>query len=236
MKNAYNFVLEHKLSKGTNRYLSKALYSTTFSSIKEMNAFSFLQFLLPLITPIYTFNFEKEKMIKPFQDKIIIDTVNNIVHKNNIYIIKTKKDIVQSKHIILATEITWSSQYAKITNFNKPATTNMVHIKGNPQNKIRKKSYHLFSSSNNTQAIANLHDGTFLYYYKNKPPAFQSWFTEVFVIHRKLWNPAGTINGHILIESNRGNNMYLIGDYNIAGLEESFITGVYGANQIINFN
>ena len=27
--------------------------------------------------------------------------------------------------------------------------------------------------------------------------------------------------------------MYVIGDYNIAGLEESFITGLYAANQII---
>jgi len=48
------------------------------------------------------------------------------------------------------------------------------------------------------------------------------------------WDPVGTINGHTLIESNRGNNLYLIGDYNVAGLEESYTTGIYAANQIIN--
>ena len=56
------------------------------------------------------------------------------------------------------------------------------------------------------------------------------------IIANHSWDPAGTINGHKLIECNRGNNMYLIGDYNIAGLEESFITGLYSANQIIKTN
>jgi hypothetical protein len=146
--------------------------------------------------------------------------------------VKTEKQVFQSKRIVLATEINWSSQYANITSYNKPVITNMVHIKANPKKEINSKPYHLFTPSNNTQAIANLDDGTYLYYYKNEPPVFQRWFTKVTVIHQKQWNPAGTINGHILIESNRGNNMYLIGDYNIAGLEESFITGIYSANDI----
>jgi UDP-galactopyranose mutase len=67
MKNATDFIKEKNIQIVTDTYLSKGLYSTTFSSINEMNAFSFLQFLLPLITPIYSFSFEKEKMIKPFK-------------------------------------------------------------------------------------------------------------------------------------------------------------------------
>jgi len=233
MKNAYDFVLQQNLIEGTKRYLSKALYSTTFSTINEMNAFSFLQFLLPLITPIYTFNFEKDKMIKPFQEKIILDTVKHISYKNNRYIVKTQKHSYQSKHIVLATEINWSCKYANISNYNKPVITNMVHIKASPKKQIDTKLYHLFSPPNNTQAIANLDDGTYLYYYKNEPPDFQRWFTKIEIVHQKQWNPAGTINGHVLIESKRGNNMYIIGDYNIAGLEESYITGIFSANDII---
>ncbi len=233
MKTAFDFVSEQRLVNGTNRYLSKALYSTTFSTIEEMNAFSYLQFLLPLITPIYTFNFEKERMIKPFHEKIILETVKDIQYTGNGYTIKTEKEVFYSKHVVLATEIPWSSRYAKIRNFNKPVITNMLHIKGNPKRTLENKSYHLFSPSCKTQAIANLHDGTYLVYYKNEPPALHDYFSNHKIIYKKQWNPAGTINGHYLIECNRCNNMYLIGDYNIAGLEESFITGMYSANQII---
>ena len=234
MKNGYDFVSEQNLLEGTDVYLSKALYSTTFSRIDEMNAFSFLQFLLPLITPIYTFYFDKEQMTHPFQDKIIIDTVNTIRYKDKRYLIKTKKGSYQAKNIILATEITWSYQYANIREFNKPVKTNMLHIRATPKQMIKTKKYHLFSPSNNVQAIADLQDGTYLLYYKNESPLLQVYFNNPRIIYQKQWNPAGIINGHQLIECDRGNNMYIIGDYNIAGLEESFITGIYGANQIIN--
>lgn len=233
MKNGYEFVSDQNLFGGTEVYLSKALHSTTFSTINNMNAFSFLQFLLPLITPIYTFKFETEKMIKPFKDNIIIDTVNNIQYKEKRYIVRTNKKSYRSKNIVLATEITWSHCYANITEFNKPVKTNMLHIRGTPTQNLKKKQYHLFSPLNNVQAIADLQNNTYLLYYKNEPPPLNKYFNNPKIIYQKQWNPAGTINGHHLIESYRGNNMYLIGDYNIAGLEESFITGIYGANQII---
>ena len=69
---------------------------------------------------------------------------------------------------------------------------------------------------------------------KNKKPNLNHFFDYPKIIAKKVWAPAGTINGHTLIESSRGNNMYLVGDFNIAGLEESYITGIYAANQIIN--
>ena len=64
MQKTVDFVKNHKLQTGTETYFSKSLYSTTFSTIHEMNVLSFLQYLLPLITPIHTFNFEKEKIYR----------------------------------------------------------------------------------------------------------------------------------------------------------------------------
>ncbi len=234
MQNAVDFVNERNIESGTKTYLAKALYSTTFSTIKEMNAFSFLQFILPLITPIYRFSFEKEKMIQPFHKNILTGHVDDINYKNEKYKIKVNGKVFQSKNIVLATQINWSKQFVGIDKTNLPVSTNMLHIKGNPKKIISRKSFHLFSPSNSLQAIANLKDGTFLFYYKDKQPNLKHFFNNPKVLAYQYWNPAGTINGHNLIESNRGNNMYLIGDYNIAGLEESYITGIYAANQIIN--
>jgi hypothetical protein len=198
-----------------------------------MNAFSFLQFLLPLITPIYRFSFEKEKMIEPFKEKIILDSIEDIQYKNNIYKIKSNNNIFKTKNIILATHINCSKYFANVKKTNKPVNTHMFHIKGNPKDIITKKSYHMFSPLGKEQAIADLKDGTYLFYNKNKYPPLNKYFSEHKIIYHHFWNPAGTINGHNLIENNRGNGMYLIGDFNIAGLEESYITGIYAANQII---
>jgi uncharacterized protein with NAD-binding domain and iron-sulfur cluster len=233
MQTGLDFVKKQKLMKGTEKYLSQALYSTTFSQISEMNAFSFLQFLIPLITPIYTFNFEKERIINSFKNRILKGLVNNIERKNDKYYIKTEKKIIHSKNIVFATHIDWSKKFLNIKKTNIPVATNMIHLRGIPRFNYTNKLYHLFTPPYNTQSIANLNDGTFLYYFKNKPPNLDVFFKDYEIIGQHYWNPAGTINGHVLIESNRGKNQYLIGDYNIAGLEESYITGIYAANQII---
>ena len=233
MQNAVDLVKEYNIVSGTEKYLSKGLYSTTFSPINEMNAFSFLQFILPLITPIYRFTLQKEKMIKPFQERIMIGHVKDIVYKNHHYKIKTNEKTIESKNIVLATQINWSKKFAGVEKTNLSVDTNMLHIKGNPKEIISKKEYQLFGPPSNVQAIANLNDGTFLFYYRNKQPSLNQFFNKTQIIAHKHWDPAGTINGHTLIESSRGNNMYLIGDYNIAGLEESYITGLFAANKII---
>lgn len=233
MQNAVDFVKEKGIESGTEKYLSKGLYSTTFSPINEMNAFSFLEFCLPLITPIYRFTFENEKMIAPFKEKIMIGHVNDIIYKKQQYKIKTNDSIIQSKNIVLATQIDWSKRFAGVKKTNLPVNTHMLHVKGTPKEIISRKEYQLYGPPSNVQAIANLYDNTSLFYYKNKQPSLNQFFDKPQIIAHKHWDPAGTINGHTLIESNRGDNMFLIGDYNIAGLEESYITGIYAANQII---
>ena len=233
MKDATDFIKENKIKEITKLYLSKALYSTTFSDISEMNAFSFLQFLLPLITPIYTFTFQKDKMIESFKNKIIIDRIDEIKYKNNIYELKSDKNIYHCKNLVLATPITFSKKFSNIKKVNKPIDTNMLHIKGNLKKIYKKKKYHLFYPYNEIQAIADLNDGTYLTYYRKKITNLDKYFVDYDIIFGHNWSPAGTINGHFLIESNRGNNMYIIGDYNIAGLEETYLTGIFAANNII---
>lgn len=233
IQNASDFVKEKKLRSGTKKYLSKGLYSTTFSKIDEMNAFSYMQFILPLITPIYTFTFEKDKMIEPFKDKIKIGTVSDVKFSNGKYKLKCGKKTFQSKNIVLATQINDSKKYANIKIVNKPVNTNMLHVKGKPKKIISRKNYQVFSHPSNVQAIADLLDGTYLFYYKYAHPSLEKYFFNPEIIAHQFWDPAGTINGHSLIESNRGNNMFIIGDYNVAGLEESYITGIFAANQII---
>jgi len=233
-KTAVDLIREYAIEQGTDRYLSKALYSTTFSSIHEMNAFHFLLFLMPLITPIYTFIFEKEKMISPFQDKIIHGSVSDVCYSSGKYAVKAKKSTYYAKNLVLATEIGWSKKLAGVTKINKSVSTNMLHVRGTPKRSIAKKKYHLFSHSSMVQGIADLQDGSYLFYYKNKQPSLERFFTNPEVIAHHFWGPAGRINGHFLIDSFRGNNMFLIGDYNVAGLEEAFITGIFAANQIIN--
>ena len=234
MENADDFVRKQKIQNITELYLSKALHSTTFSSIHEMNAFSFLEFLLPLITPIFTFSFRMEEMTKTYKEKILNKHVEEVIYEEGHYKIKTNDETFKATNVVLATDIYWSKNFAGVKKTNKPICSNMLHMQGIPKDIITKKKYHFFSPKNNVQSIAYLPDNTFLFYYKKEPYSLETYFENPKKINHHYWDPVGTINGHELIENSRGNNLYLIGDHNVCGLEDSYITGIYAANQIIN--
>ncbi|MFA5102290.1 MAG: FAD-dependent oxidoreductase [Candidatus Thermoplasmatota archaeon] len=210
LKNAADFIKEHDLTRGTHRYLSKALYSTTFSGVQEMNAFSFLHYLLPLITPIFTFTFEKKTMTASFQEKIRIDSVIDIHSTSEWHKIKTTTETFMAKNLVLATELGWSSRFLGITEMNTPVSTHMMHIQGTPTTLVSRKKYHLFSPLDRTQSIADLQDGTYLLYYKDSPPALDTFFHHPELLASHFWDPAGRVNGHVLIESKRADNLYPI--------------------------
>ena len=51
--------------------------------------------------------------------------------------------------------------------------------------------------------------------------------------NRHHWDPAFNLEGDTLLECEQGENLYPIGDGNVCGLEDSFITGLYAANRIL---
>jgi hypothetical protein len=233
MMDAWQLIDDLAIERGVKKYLAYGLYSTTFSPVSAMNAFSFLEFLLPLITPIYMFRFEKDRLTSTFKENIIHDSVTKIDKHDSLFRIHTKNSLFFAKNLVLATEIGWSASYTNVSKMNMPVSTNMVHVGGKPKTEISRKRFHLFTHPSNIQAIAELEDKTYLVYYKNSHPDLNEYFSLYNIFSEHRWDPAGRVNGHHLIESNRGDNLYLIGDYNIVGLEEAFITGIYAANQII---
>ena len=53
------------------------------------------------------------------------------------------------------------------------------------------------------------------------------------VIFKKHWEPAFNITGEELLDCEQGGGVYLVGDHNVIGLEDSYITGVLAANKIL---
>jgi hypothetical protein len=68
---------------------------------------------------------------------------------------------------------------------------------------------------------------------RDERPDFERFFREHRVVELHHWNPAFNLEGDALLECERGESLYLIGDGNVCGLEDSFITGLYAADRIL---
>ena len=74
-------------------------------------------------------------------------------------------------------------------------------------------------------------DETCLFYSKTPTPDLGLYFKQHRVIFQKHWDAAFFLGSHVL-ECERGEGLYLIGDHSICSLEDAFITGLFAANRI----
>ncbi len=232
--NAAKFVKENKINEVVRHYIEEGLHGTTFTSVDKINAFTFLQFSLPLITPIYEFLLDKNKITKNFKNRIIIDTVKHLKKEDNFYILKTKNKTYKTSNVIVATPPHISKKLLNLKNIKGGVDAHMFHIVGQVREKWQKGFCNLFSDENDMLAIAFMPDSSCLFYSKNSNPDFSKYFYDFKILKKKIyWNPAFNIEGDVLWNTKIEDNLYLIGDHNICGIEDSFITGIYAANQIV---
>src|SRR3989344_8118433 len=72
---ASDFIKEHGLENLTKEYLEQFLWAAYFTDAREVSTAIFLGVLMTIIVPSYSFKFHFEKLIAPFQDRIISDLV-----------------------------------------------------------------------------------------------------------------------------------------------------------------
>jgi len=232
---ASKFIKENDIAGIIDNFLGEVIYGTTFSQISELYAFEFLHFSIYSFSPVYEFSFLKEKITKCFSKNIIIDSVVSVKKRGNSYELKTKRNkTYHAKNVVIATPINISQKLLNLKNIKKPVKAHMFHISGKIKEKWSEGEEEIFHQESQTLAIAHQQDGTYLFYSKNHHPPFKKYFTTFKIIQQRYWDPAFNLNGRVLLDSKQDKNLYLIGDYNVCGLEDSFITGVYAARKIMN--
>lgn len=232
-ENAAKFIKRIRIKEICEYYFSQVLRGTTFLQVNKLNAFEFLQFCSPLIVPIYEFHFLKDKKTNDIEKNIIFDSVKQICKHKNYYEIKTKREKrYYAKNLVVAASPEMSFKLLKL-----PAaagvSVHMFHINGEMKEPWKYYKINLFDNSSDIFAIARQENGTYLVYSKNKNIKLFNLFKKYSIIARKFWNPAFILRHKNLVDSRIDKNLYLIGDYNICGLEDSYITGVFAANDII---
>ncbi|MFH1276115.1 MAG: NAD(P)-binding protein [Candidatus Woesearchaeota archaeon] len=227
------FIREHGIENIIDNFLGEVIYGTTFSKIEELYTFEFLHFSLYAFLPVHEFIFQKKAIIKGFERNIILDSVISMEKEGMNYKIITSKKKYLAKNVIVATPIPVSQKLLDIKKIKKPVSANMFHISGEIKKKWDNGEEEIFHQGSKTLAIARQRDGTYLFYSKDLKPNIKKYFSSFKIIKTKYWNPAFNLNGHILLEQKQGNNLYLATDHNVCGMEDSYITGIYAANQII---
>ena len=110
----------------------------------------------------------------------------------------------------------------------------MFHIDGQVRGQWGGGDYELAPGDLKICTIAHQTDGSHLLYTREWNPNLSKYFSNHQVIAHRHWNPAFHMNGDQLLDCQQDENLFLIGDHNVCGLEDAYITGVYAAKRIIS--
>ncbi len=232
-QNAKDFVKKHKITDLAESFIEYLLYGGCISPLHKCKANNFLWISLFVIIPSYEFLFLKDEMIKGFKENIKIGSVAKISKEKDFYSIKTKKKTFKSKNLVVATPPNTSQKLLNLKDMRKNNNCHIFHISG----KVRKHYDNCminFLINDSTYVLAKQKDETFIFLTEKSNPRFEDYFYNYKIIRHKFWNPAFNMLGNVCWECKLDKNLYLIGDHNATNLEDTFITGLYAANRIIN--
>ncbi|MCA9082996.1 MAG: NAD(P)-binding protein [Planctomycetaceae bacterium] len=216
----------------TETHLEPLVCSTAFRRIDEVSSGYFAACCLPLIIPTYEFEFQLEKLISPFFSRLLRQTVT-MVEASAIgsgWMVTTESgETFSARNLVLATPMNVTRTLVAITeDTNPPSSAYMVHVRGTLRPKFRERSIFMFPATESEIGLVHEANETVLLYSRRASPDLSRYFENYEVIARRHWDPAFFIGTEIL-EADRGDGLYLIGDHNVCSIEDAMISGMYVA-------
>ena len=234
---AEEFVKKHKIEKLHKVFFEPVLVSTAFTT--KSNAFYYLGVLIPIIRKVWDADFMRTvlRMTKGFPEKVKKGIVTSVKKQSNgKIIIKTNKTKYEVDNVVIAVPHKQAHKFYPVPKTGKSIAIYVLHVIGKREEIYRKKKIIFFKTSEHDITILwRQHTGSDIIFSLIKNPDLDKYYKYHYVVKKIFWNnalamsgPAKTWASHKLEK-----NIWLASDYNICGLEDSFLTGVYTAKQIL---
>jgi hypothetical protein len=231
---APDFVAEHRLNELAKTYLEAGIHGTTFTGLKEITAFTMLLAALPMLVPAYEFSPKLDRLVAGFEDRIVTDQVTAITaHPDGYHVATAAHGNSVTARVVVATPTDVTKTLLGLATTKQPVESHMFHVEGRLRHPYSRADINLFPASDPTLAIARQTGGAVLMCSRQRDPDFDRYFATWRIAAHWHWKPAFHIVGNDLLECEQGPGLYLVGDHNIVGLEDAYLTGLYAANQII---
>lgn len=232
---APDFIHGNRIEDIARSYLVPAVQGTAFTSINRMTAFTLLVGVLPLITPMYEYQFRLDLLTDGFENALSIDSVTAIVPTDTGgYSVQTRNSgAVSATSVVVATPTDVSARLLDLIDVKRPVDAHMFLVRGNLRSPSADATFTLFPEGDHILAIARQANGSTLFCSVAEDPDFGRYFKTWDVLEHHHWNPAFHLEGDALLECERAPGLYLIGDHNVCNLESAYITGVYAADRIL---
>jgi hypothetical protein len=244
-QSAVEFVKEQKIEAIAERFLGAIAGAVFLCDWKEMSAFHFCIGIS--CTSNGTCNGDWSNTIasltQGYTDKIIIDEIVSIEKRENGqgFNVSSNSRQYRAKNVVLSVPgVAGDALLAQSSSTQGPLVDNagrvpchVFHITGKRKPLYRPKRSLLMGAGEEIKLFFPLPDGVDVVYSSSAEPDFSRYYNDYHIIAHHHWQPAIQLSRQEWRPLQKEPGLFTIGDYNICGLEDSYLTGLFAANKII---
>ena len=236
--NALDFVNAHNLQGLNEHYFRYAFGATCFADVKEASALFYLGVLFPLIVKTHMADLSGtyEKLTSGISNRIHYGKVVAVTRRGDTRFrvkIAGQQDWL-AKHVIFSAPYHNTGKIYPVpaSAHMKPAT--VMYVRGRKKPPYADKHFILLDpATSSVSLIWSQHGDKDLLLCLQPEPDLDPFYSEYKVLQKVDWKTAVVLSNEEWLPMNFEPNLYLAGDQNICGLEDSFLSGRCAANQII---
>lgn len=237
VKPAVQFVKENKLEYLNDIYFSPLFNSTGFIRYDKCNTFAYLDNLMALACKTYVADHSRCCHMLPdgWKERIILCRATQLKRaENGLFQVTTAGDkIFVAENIVLALPYLSARLLYDVPQSHHNIPVYVIEVTGHRNRCCQNKEVVFFRPDEHEITILwQQKTGTDIIFSKVEHPKLEMYYASHSVVNKIYWETAVVLSGAEWLEQKLEKGLYLASDYNICGLEDAFITGVYAANQI----
>ena len=234
---AKKFIKKHGFEKIDRLYVNLIASATAFVGSEKLNTFCYLSILFPLLRKTRVINFKNtiQKLTSGYEDKIISGSVYKVQKFSTAFFsVKSSVGNFFAQNIVFAAPHQALSGVYDLPKPHIQKQAYVFHIAGLRKKKYRSMKAILFGAEHHhIFMLWRQKNGEDIIYSKTPELDLALYYESYEIVKKINWNPGMIIPKDEFVEQKIDENMYLASDYNLSLLEDSFLTGLYAANQII---
>ncbi len=236
LKPAAEFVKENELEYLNHTYFSPLFNSTGFIDYGKCNTFAYLDNLMALVCKTYVADHSRCCHLLPrgWEEKIIKCRVTQLYRTDNgLLEVTAGNKTFRAKNVVLALPYHNAKPFYDVPKPEHNIPVFVLEVDGERNKCCRHKEVVFFQPEGHDITILwKQVTGTDIIFSKTQDPELGKYYTRHRVVNCIYWKTAVVLSGAEWFEQKLERGVYLASDYNICGLEDAYITGIYAANQI----
>lgn len=234
---ASEFIQKYNLQEVSRYIVDPTTSATAFVGINKVNTVYMLAMIFPVISKTWIIDFTGtiEKLSANIKENILLGEVTKVQKTaKGMYAVETSLGTITATNIVFAAPQKQLKNVYPLPERNIQQDCFVFHVSGERKKEFLNKKGVVFQDHYyDIHMLWQQRDDTDIIYTQSGNPKLNRYYHSHSIIRKIHWKPAMIIPTCCIIDQEIDDNTYIASDFNVSGLEDSYLSGLYAANRII---